>query len=557
MLNQQLQPNQPNNGSAPASAMITGASVIASVLRYLAAPQPRQDRALVSREQSRAIRTFKTWGDKNVDVMLEVMRARLAHQNLDGSVFSPRLVTSIVVGDAYQLVILNTTALWHFDLNDFTNPNMLAALSSALHLSVRLYARQDQRFGLTYVVSFRDFPTEDEAAVAESARLPRAVKLDLGARRNLRDRLMVPLGMSAQGETWKPLADMRRGVGHALIVGVTGSGKTSWLHAALAALLAENSPRLLNVALSDPKRGELMLWKDAPHLWRGDAYACEPKDIRQLLGDIVDEMNHRGDLRAGRACQTITTYNEMVEPAERLPYLLVVVDEFLDLSDDRSVIASVNALARRARSEGIFLWLASHSATALNGLPGPTKANLSTRIVFRLDMAQSGRALGCSGAHEIPRSIPGRMLVRVDGAPQLMQGFFLTNAEIVAIAQTVAGTRTRNGSNARTGGASLSDADRKLLTWALQEGRGYLAVSDIQRIAGVGHREARRVAEHLAQEGWLEKDSKSGNKRRVTQKFALLLGAPTQGEPAKPPNLPNLPNRQTDPAKPAKPSEMV
>ncbi len=544
MLNQrQLQPIQPNNSSASAPAVIADAGVIANLLRYIAAPRPRESaRGLVTREQSRAIRLYQTWGDKNVNLMLDVMRQRLGHRNLDGNLFSPRVVTSVVVGDAYQLVILNAQTLYHFDLNDFTNPNMLAALSSTLHLHVRLYPRQDQRFGLTYVVSFRDFPSEEQAAVAESARLPKAVKLDLGARRNLRDRLMVPLGVSAQGETWKPLADMQRGVGHALIVGVTGSGKTSWMHAALAALLAENSPRLLNVALVDPKRGELMLWNKAPHLWNDCAYACEPKDMRQLLASAVDEMDRRGNLRAGVACQNIATYNAKVEPAARLPYLLVVVDEFLDLSDDKPVVASVNALARRGRSEGIFLWLASHSATALNGLPGPTKANLSTRIVCRLDTATSATLLGCPGAHEIPRAIPGRMIVRVDGAPQLMQGYFLTNDEIVAIANRIAGTRTGARADAGASGPALTKVEREVLTWAIQQGGGYLSVLDIQRIMGLGQREGRRMAERFEENGWLEKDVKSRNKRRVTEKITLLLGAPTREPSDKLTNSTNLTN---------------
>jgi len=316
-------------------------------------------------------------------------------------------------------------------------------------------------------------------------------------------------------------------MGHALITGATGSGKSTWIHTALATLFKQTTPTHLQVALIDPKRSELAMWANVPH--RLGEIAHTPHDAERLLTVVVDEMDRRGDLIARALCRDIAGYNHAHADAP-LPYLLVVIDECLDLvlAGKHTLTNLLKSIAIRGRSAGIILWAATQHASAVDGLPRVVALNLSSRLVFRVNDANAARSAGCPGAQDIPRTIPGRMLARISGEPIPVQSFYIGDDELLAAARALDGQVSVPASE-------LSPRDRKLLAWAVEQGGGYLGIADIQQVAGVGSREARRIAERFERMGWLAKDPDRQNKRRVMDGVWAALAD-------KLPDSPNLTN---------------
>lgn len=468
--------------------------------------------------------------------MLRVLTTRFQHHNVDGTWYMPHVVLVQVAIPHYVLITIDTEALWHYSRDQFSHPAVLDALSSAVRRPTRIYPAPNPG-DLIYVVTLTDLPKASEALPSETERLPTVARLDLGAAKIARNKLLIPLGASAKTNAVMALPKL----GHTLITGTTGSGKSTWVHAALATLLTLNSPKDVQVALIDPKRNELTLWSQVPHLF---GYATESQDAEDLLSQLVEEMNRRGDLFAKKLCRDIASFNAQANDDEQLPYVLIVIDECLDLvmSSTRRLNELLKTISIRGRSAGIVLWAATQHASALDGLPRVVATNLTSRLVFRVADANAARTAGCPGAHLIPRSIPGRMLVKIDGEPKALQSFYLSDDELVKIGgQWVKdrgeGTGDRDQIVQNTN--ALSERDRKLLTWAIEQGGGYLSVGDIMRVGEAGQQEARRIAERFEQAGWIEKDPNNKNKRRVCQCVADQLGGVSVGIPDKLTNTTN------------------
>ena len=434
-------------------------------------------------------------------------RLGFVHETKDGATFSIRFDAVRLYGAGWAAYHVDAERLYHFSVADLARPSVLAQLSAVTRKPVRSF----DDGGLAFVVELSPKP---------KVRLPDRVELDLSTK-PVGD-LMVPLGVGRSGPRWEPLLR----IGHAMIAGATGSGKSTFLHAALAALLSSAGPDVLRVALIDPKRAELAAWGKTPHLWCD--IATTPEQAAGILNALVIEADRRGDLFAAAAVRDFVGYNKRA--AGGLPLVLVVIDECLDLADDKRVMEPLKTLAIRGRSAGIFAWCATQHAASITGLPRVLNVNLATRLTFRVvDEAASRAALHESGAEKISPAHPGRMLAKLDGAPELLQGFYLSDEDLEKITQTIGG-----GSPAPT----LSNIERGLLAWALDENEGALSLSDIRTCAGVGQRDARRLAGKLEARGWLAKDTSSDNRRVLTEQGRALAG-----KPDKPTNLTNPTNR--------------
>jgi len=463
----------------------------------------------------REIAPIQRYGDWLTQRIAAVLAARFSHRNSDGATFTPRIAESLTFPPYYHLVVVDPQALWHFSVAQLTSEDTLAALTGAAQRLVRPVTRVPDesgrvRHGLAYAILLRDLPRDEDSIT----RLPRIARLELmtDATKNA---LQVPLGVSARGAEWRALAE----IGHALIVGASGAGKSTWIHSALAALLIQNTPAHLRVVLIDPKRSELTIWANTSHLF--DAIAFTPEQAERVLGAVVAEMDRRGELLAGALVRDVRAYNAQVDYSARLPFILIVIDECLDLVlNDGGVTRQLKTIAIRGRSAGIVLWAATQHASAVNGLPRVVNVNLATRIVFRVSDASAAQAAGCAGAQNIPRTVPGRALVKLNDAPIPMQAYYLPDEELRAVASAVTGARA----DAPAVNASpFTETERALLAWAARENGGYLSIEDIQARGGVGHRDARRMAEQLEARGWLSRGEH--NRRRITPKaFGVLDG---------------------------------
>lgn len=436
-------------------------------------------------------------------------RLGFIHETRDGNTFSIRFDAANLYGDAWAAFHVDAERLYHFSVHDLARPNVLAQLSAVARKPVRAVTDP----GLVYVVELKPRP---------GARLPSVAPLDLAARPA--GDLMVPLGVGRDGPRWLPLAR----IGHAMIAGATGSGKSTFVHSALAALLTSSGPDVLRVALVDPKRSELPAWGRVPHLWSD--IATTPDQAAGLLNSLVAEVDRRGDLLAAAAVRDFVGYNKRCT-ADPLPLVLIVIDECLDLADDRSVMEPLKTLAIRGRSAGVFAWCSTQHAASIVGLPRVLNVNLASRLAFRvLDESASRAALQSPGAEKISPANPGRMLAKLDGSPEQIQGFYLSDDDLLAI--------TRGLSDSAPGPTLLSDVERNLLIWAAAENGGALSLADIHAHADLGPRDARRLACKLEARGWLIKDPTADNRRVLTEQGRALAA-----NPDKPTNLTNPTNR--------------
>lgn len=220
---------------------------------------------------------------------------------------------------------------------------------------------------------------------------------------------------------------------HLLIGGATNSGKSMCLLSMIACLLFRATPREVRLVLIDPKRVELSLFDGIPHLM------CPVvRDVKQAAGAlraILKEMDHRYDLFANSGVRNIQGYNERVSESERLPYIVVIIDELADLMMQAAaeIETSICRLAQLARATGIHLVVATQRPS-VDVITGTIKANIASRIAFAVSSQVDSRTiLDMNGAERLLGR--GDMLfLPIDAAkPTRIQGCYISEAEIEAL----------------------------------------------------------------------------------------------------------------------------
>lgn len=361
--------------------------------------------------------------------------------------------------------------------------------------------------GVTYVLRLAPPPP--------APRLPAHVPLDLGMRPD--GSLLVPLGVGRDGAVWRPLPAL----GHTLITGASGSGKSNWLHASLAALVSSAGPETLRLALVDPKVSEFAAWAHIPHLW--DGIATDETAATRLLARLVDEVERRGELLAGALVRNVADYNRQAQV--KLPHVLLVFDEVLDLllaaGGERSELArSLTRLAVKGRSAGVLLWIASQHAR-FDLLPRAVTVNLASRLVFRVGDTKAAQLAECPGAERISRDRPGRFLARLDGGRLAgYQAFVLSDVDLLAVVSQVA------GQDVTPKPAELSDDEKALVEHALMKLDGAFTIGKLAEAfrGRIKQHAIRELATRWAREGLLTPPASITDPRRVTPDLARLAG---------------------------------
>ena len=172
---------------------------------------------------------------------------------------------------------------------------------------------------------------------------------------------------------------------HLLIAGTTGSGKSVGINAMILSLLYKHTPKELRFIMIDPKFLEFGLYKDIPHLLT--PIITDPKKAIIALSKAVEEMNRRYELMDKAKVKTIVGFNElaMQNGEEKLPYIVIIIDEFADLMimGGREAEQFLISLAGKARASGIHLIIATQRPT-VNVVTGLIKGNLPSKISYRV-----------------------------------------------------------------------------------------------------------------------------------------------------------------------------
>ncbi|WP_017379957.1 DNA translocase FtsK [Paenisporosarcina sp. TG-14] len=246
--------------------------------------------------------------------------------------------------------------------------------------------------------------------------------------------LEAALGLDLTG---KPVTIDLRKMPHGLIAGATGSGKSVCINSILISLLYKATPKELNLLLIDPKMVELAPFNHIPHLV--SPVITDVKAATAALKWAVEEMERRYQLFAHTGVRDISRYNAMAEEkrqfAQKLPYLLIVIDELADLMmmAPTEVEESICRIAQKARACGIHLIVATQRPS-VDVITGLIKANIPTRIAFSVSSQIDSRTiLDGQGAERLLGR--GDMLYLGNGmsAPIRLQGTYVTDEEMEEI----------------------------------------------------------------------------------------------------------------------------
>lgn len=242
--------------------------------------------------------------------------------------------------------------------------------------------------------------------------------------------LLFALGRDVAG--MPVFADMAR-MPHLLISGATGTGKSVSAHAIITSFLYRNPPEVLRFIIVDPKRVELSVYNDIPHLLT--PVITDAKTTIQALQWATKEMDRRYDILSARQVRDIASYNAAVvksQEGEIMPYLIIIIDELADLMAvfPREVESAIIRLAQMARAVGIHL-IVSTQRPSVEVITGLIKANITSRIAFQVaSQIDSRTILDTAGAEKLLGNGDMLFLAGDTAKPRRIQGAFVSEQEV-------------------------------------------------------------------------------------------------------------------------------
>ncbi len=325
-----------------------------------------------------------------------------------------------------------------------------------------------------------------------------------------KSKLAVALGIDVAG---KPLiADIAK-MPHVLIAGATGSGKSVCINTLLCSMLFRASPDELKLILVDPKRVELSVYDNIPHLLT--PVITEPKKVVSALKWATHEMDKRYKQLQEAKVKTIKGYNEVAGYAA-MPSIVIIIDELADimLYAPSEVEESITRLAQMARAVGIHLVLATQRPS-VDVITGLIKANIPTRIAFNvLSMTDSRVVLDTPGAEKLLGNGDMLYVPPDESRPKRVQGTYVSETEIGNMIDFIKSQGQKpeysqevtdkfvgsNKSNLKNGGEENRDKlFDEAVRYIVQTGKG--SSSGIQRKLSVGYTRAARILDQIYEAG--------------------------------------------------------
>ncbi len=371
--------------------------------------------------------------------------------------------------------------------------------------------------------------------------------------KNSQSPISVVLGNDIAGEAI--ITDLGKAP-HMLVAGTTGSGKSVGVNVMLVSMLYKASPEDVRFIMIDPKMLELSVYEGIPHLL--SEVVTDMKDAGNALRWCVGEMERRYKLMSALGVRNLKGFNEKVKAAEaannpipdplwkpgdsmdesapkleKLPYIVVVVDEFSDLMMvvGKKVEELIARLAQKARAAGIHLVLATQRPS-VDVITGLIKANIPTRMAFTVSTKTDSRTILDQGGAESLLGM-GDMLFMPNGSnhPIRVHGAFVSDEEvhrvvnnwkargkpqyIDEITQGDQGTDSLLPGEAPTGGdgEELDQLFDQVVEFVTESRRG--SVSGVQRRFKIGYNRAARIVEQLEAHGVVSSPGHNGNREVI------------------------------------------
>ena len=246
--------------------------------------------------------------------------------------------------------------------------------------------------------------------------------------------LFLPLALGRDVAGYPLLAGLEK-MPHLLIAGATGSGKSVAINSVILSLLYKHSPDLLKFIMIDPKRVELSLYNDIPHLIT--PVIVDNKKAINALRWLVKEMERRYEVISRVHTRDIFSFNtrQFSKKDTLMPFIVLIIDELADLmaAYGRDIEGPVVRLAQMSRAVGIHL-IVSTQRPSVEVITGLIKANITSRIAFQVaSQVDSRTILDMSGAEKLLGSGDMLYLAGDTSKPRRLQGPFLSEKEVKAV----------------------------------------------------------------------------------------------------------------------------
>jgi S-DNA-T family DNA segregation ATPase FtsK/SpoIIIE len=305
---------------------------------------------------------------------------------------------------------------------------------------------------------------------------------------------------------------------HLLIAGATGTGKSVGLHAMICSLLYKANPDEVKLIMVDPKRIELSMYDGIPHLIT--PVVTDVKKATNALFWAVQEMEKRYELLAEKKVRNIRQYNHKInqedknedgERPEKLPFIVIIIDELADLMmiTSKDVEIALTRLAQMARAAGLHLILATQRPS-VDVLTGIIKANFPARLTFQVSSRTDSRTiLDANGAETLLGD--GDMLLLPPGTSKLQRvhGAYISEGEITRIVDFLKSqkkpdynmevTKVSPEENDLADDEEHDERYDDAVAFVTKTGRA--SISMIQRQMRIGYNRAARIIEMMEREG--------------------------------------------------------
>ncbi len=332
-------------------------------------------------------------------------------------------------------------------------------------------------------------------------------------------RLTIALGKDITGS---PVTTDLTRMPHLLVAGATGTGKSVCLNTIINSILFKASPDMVRFLIIDPKRIELSIYQDIPHLLH--PVVTQAAEATKALRWAVEEMEYRYGLLSDRGVRNIEAYNRKIlkdkasteEPdnasSRTLPYIVIVIDELADLMmvSSKEVEDTIIRLAQMARASGIHLIIATQRPS-VDVLTGIIKANLPARISFQVSSRVDSRTiLDAIGAEHLLGE--GDMLYMPPGVSRLtrIHGAYISEGEVKQVTEFLKGQMKPEYDPAileKVARAEESEDDDMELDEKFEQAvemvmkSGQASISALQRKLRVGYNRAARMIEAMERQG--------------------------------------------------------
>ncbi len=313
---------------------------------------------------------------------------------------------------------------------------------------------------------------------------------------------------------------------HLLVSGTTGSGKSVAMHSMILSLLYSKDPDECKFILVDPKMLELSVYNGIPHLLT--PVVTNPKDAVQVLKWAVQEMERRYRLLSEVEVRNIASFNEKIQKSsfvaktdqkyEKIPYLVIIVDEMADLmlTAGKEIEVSVQRLAQMARAAGIHIIMATQRPS-VDVITGTIKSNFPVRITFQLASKIDSRTImgDNSGAEQLLGK--GDMLYLSPGRPTTrIQAPFVSDDEVQSVTTFLKEQRepVYIELHVKDHSVDTQDNDDPMYTKAVQVVMRdkKVSISYIQRQLQIGYNRAARIVESMEEHGIVSKADRTGKR---------------------------------------------